>query len=257
MKALNWQTTGRKNCHLVLLHGWGLNAQIWRDISARLQAHFTLHLVDLPGFGHSQGYGALSLEATAQTVLRQAPAQAIWLGWSLGGLVASQIALSCPQRVQALITVASSPCFVAHHNWPGIQPQLLHQFQQQLNSNYQQTIEQFLLLQTLGSQNARQDLQALKNAILHQPSPTTETLNAGLEILKNSDLRQLLPQLNLPLLRIYGRLDALVPRHIASLLDNQLPQSPSLIIEKAAHAPFISHPDEFCQAIRYFTDNYC
>lgn len=97
----------------MLLHGWGLNAQVWDCITPQLASHFTLHLVDLPGYGRSGGFGAMSLEAMAQRVLEQAPPQAVWLGWSLGGLVASQVAIMRPERVQALVTVASSPCFAA------------------------------------------------------------------------------------------------------------------------------------------------
>ncbi|VFS85722.1 Pimelyl-[acyl-carrier protein] methyl ester esterase [Raoultella planticola] len=98
----------------------GLNARVWDCVTPELASHFTLHLVDLPGYGRSSGFGALSLEEMAQQVLSQAPEQAIWLGWSLGGLVASQIALQHPGRVQALVTVASSPCFGADGDWPGI-----------------------------------------------------------------------------------------------------------------------------------------
>lgn len=98
MKTLWWQTAGTGNCHLVLLHGWGLNAEVWHCISEELASHFTLHLVDLPGFGRSRGFGAMSLDEMAQQVLDAAPQNAIWLGWSLGGLVASQIALSQPER---------------------------------------------------------------------------------------------------------------------------------------------------------------
>ncbi|MFP1484396.1 alpha/beta fold hydrolase [Escherichia coli] len=43
------------------------------------------YLVDLPGFGRSRGFGALSLADMAEAVLQQAPDKAIWLGWSLGG----------------------------------------------------------------------------------------------------------------------------------------------------------------------------
>ena len=50
----------------------------------------------------------MSLEEMAERVLKQAPEKAIWLGWSLGGLVASQVALTHPERVQTLVTVASS-----------------------------------------------------------------------------------------------------------------------------------------------------
>ena len=84
MNNIWWQTKGQGNVHLVLLHGWGLNAEVWRCIDEELSSHFTLHLVDLPGFGRSRGFGAMSLADMAEAVLRQAPDKAIWLGWSLG-----------------------------------------------------------------------------------------------------------------------------------------------------------------------------
>jgi len=61
----------------------------------------------------------------------------------------------------------------------------------------------------------------------------------------------------MPFLRLYGALDGLVPRRIASLLDAALPASPSVVMEKAAHAPFISHPDVFCQHILDFRQEFC
>lgn len=143
MNNIWWQTKGQGNVHLVLLHGWGLNAEVWRCIDEELSSHFTLHLVDLPGFGRSRGFGALSLADMAEVVLRQAPDKAIWLGWSLGGLVASQIALTHPERVLALVTVASSPCFSARDEWPGIKPDVLAGFQQQLSDDFQRTVERF------------------------------------------------------------------------------------------------------------------
>ncbi|WP_234879028.1 alpha/beta fold hydrolase, partial [Salmonella enterica] len=125
MNDIWWQTYGEGNCHLVLLHGWGLNAEVWHCIREELGSHFTLHLVDLPGYGRSSGFGAMTLEEMTAQVAKNAPDQAIWLGWSLGGLVASQMALTHPERVQALVTVASSPCFSAREGWPGIKPEIL------------------------------------------------------------------------------------------------------------------------------------
>ena len=249
MNDIWWQTIGEGDCHLVLLHGWGLNAQVWDCITPQLASHFTLHLVDLPGYGRSGGYGAMSLEAMAQRVLEQAPPQAVWLGWSLGGLVASQIALSRPERVSALVTVASSPCFSAQASWPGIKPDVLAGFQQQLSEDFQRTVERFLALQTMGTETARQDARALKQTVLSLPMPDVEVLNGGLEILKTVDLREPLSALTMPHLRIYGYLDGLVPRKVVPLLDSLWPESESQIIAKAAHAPFISHPAEFCSAL--------
>lgn len=249
MKTLWWQTVGTGNCHLVLLHGWGLNAEVWNCIREELASQFTLHLVDLPGFGRSRGFGAMSLDEMAQQVLDAAPPRAIWLGWSLGGLVASRIALNHPERVQALVTVASSPCFSARDAWPGIKPEVLAGFQQQLSDDFQRTVERFLALQTMGTDTARQDARTLKSTVLSLPMPEVEVLNGGLEILKTADLREPLGALALPHLRIYGYLDGLVPRKVVPLLDALWPQSESMIIAKAAHAPFISHPAEFCAAL--------
>lgn len=249
MKTLWWQTVGTGNCHLVLLHGWGLNAEVWNCITGELASQFTLHLVDLPGFGRSRGFGAMSVEEMAQQVLDAAPQYAIWLGWSLGGLVASQIALTHPERLRALVTVASSPCFSAKHDWPGIKPDVLAGFQKQLSEDFQRTVERFLALQTMGTDTARQDARALKQTVLSLPMPDVEVLNGGLEILKTVDLREPLAALAMPHLRIYGYLDGLVPRKVVPVLDSLWPQSESLVINKAAHAPFISHPAEFCSAL--------
>lgn len=249
MNDIWWQTRGEGNCHLVLLHGWGLNAEVWHCISEELSSHFTLHLVDLPGFGRSQGFGAMTLEEMAERVLELAPESAIWLGWSLGGLVASQVALTHPERVQALVTVASSPCFSARENWPGIKPEVLAGFQQQLSEDFQRTVERFLALQTMGTETARQDARALKKTVLALPMPPVDVLNGGLEILKTVDLRESLTSLTVPFLRLYGYLDGLVPRKVVPLLDALWPASESLIFARAAHAPFISYPDEFCQTL--------
>ncbi|MCT4705015.1 pimeloyl-ACP methyl ester esterase BioH [Enterobacteriaceae bacterium H16N7] len=252
MSKLWWQTKGEGKVDLVLLHGWGLNAEVWHYIVEELGSQFRLHLVDLPGYGRSQGFGALTLEEMAELVLAQAPQQAIWLGWSLGGLVASRVALGHPERVRGLITVASSPCFTAHGEWPGIKPDVLAGFQRQLSEDFQRTVERFLALQTLGTETARQDARQLKAVVLEQPMPEVDVLNGGLEILKTVDLREEMDKLTVPLLRLYGYLDGLVPRKIAGLLDERYPQSDSAIFPKAAHAPFISHPAEFCEQIYQF-----
>ncbi|TNV20393.1 pimeloyl-ACP methyl ester esterase BioH [Buttiauxella sp. B2] len=252
MSKLWWQTKGEGKDDLVLLHGWGLNAEVWHCICEELSSHFRLHLVDLPGYGRSQGFGALTLEEMAELVLAQAPDRAIWLGWSLGGLVASQVALKYPQRVKGLVTVASSPCFTTHGDWPGIKPEILAGFQHQLSEDFQRTVERFLALQTLGTETARQDARRLKSVVLEQPMPRIEVLNGGLEILKTADLREPLKHLTVPFLRLYGHLDGLVPRKIAGLLDVHLPQSKTVIFPKAAHAPFISHPHDVCQVLEEF-----
>lgn len=249
MTQLYWQTIGTGDRHLVMLHGWGLNAGVWQTVVERLTPHFCLHLVDLPGYGRSRDFAPMSVEQMVATLLPQAPEKALWLGWSLGGLVAGKLALLHPERVTGLITVASSPRFSAGEAWPGIKSETLSGFQHQLSENFQRTVERFLSLQTLGTEHARQDARLLKSVVLELPAPEVEVLNAGLEILRTVDQREEMKALQRPLLRIYGALDGLVPRKVAALLDEAWPDSESAIIEKASHAPFISHPEAFCEQL--------
>ena len=126
---------------------------------------------------------------------------------------------------------------------------MLDGYQQQLSDDFQRTVERFLALQTMGTESARQDARALKQAVLSLPMPSAEALNGGLEILRTVDLRQALVRLPMPFLRLYGRLDGLVPRKIVPLLDDLWPESESILFDKAAHAPFVSHPAAFCEPL--------
>ncbi|EEY73853.1 biotin synthesis protein BioH [Grimontia hollisae CIP 101886] len=208
--------------------------------------------MDLPGYGRSQPAAAFSLEDMAQCLLDNSPQESVWAGWSLGGMVATQAALLAPERVKGLVTIASSPRFAAEHGWRGIKPEVLQAFTEQLAEDYQTTVERFMALQAMGSPTARQDIKWLKQAVLSHPSPQPEALRAGLDILANADLRPQLHEISMPWLRIYGRLDGLVPVKVAQELDVLAPRSQRQIFAKASHAPFISDPAHFTQALLTF-----
>ncbi|WP_420909980.1 pimeloyl-ACP methyl ester esterase BioH [Rosenbergiella epipactidis] len=253
MMTLFTQHFGQGNQPLVLLHGWGLNSQVWDFILSPLSPHFSITLIDLPGYGRSQAFDTLSLDEMASHIAPHIPPQSVVLGWSLGGLVAAQLAIDFKEKVKQLIFVASSPCFSQREQWPGISPEVLGNFQTQLATDFRRTIERFIALQSLGTENASLNTRTLKQAIVDQPQASLAVLNQGLTILQNDDLRQKLPLITAPTLRIYGALDSLVPRKSIPLTDKLWPTSQSIVIEHAAHAPFISHPQQFCEAIIKFT----
>ncbi len=239
---------------LVLLHGWGMNGAVWHGIAQQLAAHYRLHLVDLPGFGNSPLHegSEYTLPWLAEQVATVLPEKCHLLGWSLGGLVASQLALTRPERLHSLITVASSPCFMAREGWPGIAPKVLAGFNQMLAGDFMHTIERFLAIQAMGSEHARDDIRQLRHWLAERPAPQFAALEAGLGLLADVDLRDELLPLSLPWLRVYGRLDSLVPKASIALLDECYPGSHSVVLEKASHAPFISHPQQFVEIVRHF-----
>ena len=94
---------------LVLLHGFGGDAENWRFNLDSLADGRTVLAVDLPGHGSStKQVGDLGALVTAVTDVLDARGiqRAHLAGHSMGALVAAELALSAPERVQSLALVA-------------------------------------------------------------------------------------------------------------------------------------------------------
>lgn len=234
---------------LILLHGWGVNSAIFTPLIEQLSHHYNLVLIDLPGFGDNveQYPTPYQLENVVEAITPYVDDNAVVAGWSLGGLVATQLALTLPEKIAKVVTIASSPCFVEREEWPGIKTKVLANFHQQLQASISKTLSGFLKLQAMGSPHVRDDIRAIKQLVEQKSEPSELVLDKSLDILAEVDLRDTLSQINQPFLRIYGKLDALVPHKVISLVDALAPNSQSVILEKASHAPFISHQAEFIE----------
>nr|WP_256444217.1 pimeloyl-ACP methyl ester esterase BioH [Aestuariibacter sp. A3R04] len=239
---------------MVLLHGWGMNSGVFEHFIPLLEQDFRITTIDLPGFGENNSYlpDTYSVGALAHAIHDILPHQSIVAGWSLGGMVAQQLAMDYPERVAALVTIASTPRFVNGPCWPGIQAELLAQFEAELARNYHKTLERFLAIQAMGSATAKQDMKAIKQSISAFPSPSEAALKSALNLLSTEDLRHQVGKIKQPTLRIYGRLDSLVPTSGIDRICELHPQSDTVVLPHASHAPFISHPQQSADIIRQF-----
>ncbi len=230
---------------IVMLHGWGVNSAVFTPLHSAL-SQYRVHYVDLPGFGHSATIEG-DIDSWVDAIADRLTNEAIWVGWSLGGLVATRAALRYPNQVRGLVTIASSPCFMAREeeSWPGIPPQILSDFGKLLENDLSKTIERFLAIQAMGSVTAKEDIKQLRALVLSRPIPETTALVQGLDMLKHVDLRSQITKIEQPWLRIWGRLDGLVPRRVPPLMPKDEQRYQDLLLQKASHAPFISHKDEF------------
>lgn len=237
---------------LVFIHGWGLNSAVWQPCLEQLKSNFKVITVDLPGFASNKHYKVVeySLKEIANTIQHTIGHPAVYIGWSLGGLVASQIAIEYPKQASGLVTVASSPQFVEREEWPGIQESVLALFHQQLAQDTTKTISNFLKIQAMGSPHIRQDIKKIHNLVMQYEQPERQTLNDSLLLLETSDLSDKLHEIVQPFLRLYGKLDGLVPKKVISLIDDIVPDSQSYVFEQASHAPFISNQAEFLSILQ-------
>ncbi|MCK5383815.1 MAG: pimeloyl-ACP methyl ester esterase BioH [Gammaproteobacteria bacterium] len=241
--SLYTQTSGTGPA-LILIHGWSLHGGIWEQLVPLLEPHFRVTCVDLPGHGRSDWRGEETLDAMVDAVLSVAPAEAAWLGWSLGGLVAARAALMAPARVSALVEMASTPCFVRKPGWQSAMlPALLDTFAAELAEDYVRTLNRFLALQVRGSDGASEVLKTLRALMLVHGEPNPEGLRAGLEVLRTADLRDSLGRIDCPALLLMGERDTLVPVNAGQAACELFPAAQLQVVAGAGHAPFIAQPE--------------
>lgn len=238
---------------LGLIHGWAMHSGLFGPLVDRLADRYTLHLVDLPGHGHSRNSTALLDPSTLATELVERVPDAAWLGWSLGGLVALRAGLDHPGRVRALVLVASSPRFVRGNDWPhGVGPSMFGDFGSALERDFRGTLDGFLALEALGSNTAQDELRKLRAQAFEHGEPAPAALQQGLQLLDIEDLRAELPMLQVPSLWIAGGRDRLVPPAAMAAAAALAPGGHSIEIAGAGHAPFLGAADEVAAAIDDF-----
>lgn len=249
---------------VVLLHGWGLNSGVWQPLiellSNQENSPFEFITIDLPGFGHNSQHALApySLENICELINQTITKPAIYLGWSLGGLIATQMSLSYSSKVLGLITVASSPYFVEEQHelseqiWPGIKIDVLNSFHKLLAHDTEKTITGFLKIQAMGSPHIRQDLKLITKLVMAHNQPNQKTLDESLNLLSSSDMRTQLKNIHKPFLRLYGNNDSLIPKNAISLINTLAPASNHHIFIQASHAPFISHLNDFHKILQHW-----
>ena len=276
---------------LALIHGWGTGSVAWEPVLPLLAQRFRVHLVALPGYDapesrmdkqstdgrlhnpHEQtspeympcgspidapssdaSTSGEEFVATAEALAQTLPEKCILGGWSLGAMLALQIARLAPQRVERLIVIGGTPSFTERPDWPDAQaPALLEAFCNAVGHDASATLQRFIALLNQGDTQARSIARTLTRRVLATPLPDTATLLAGLAWLRHVDLRQLIATIDTPALVIHGANDSLMPLPAARWLHATLPHSQLEIFNDAAHAPFLNDPERFARLIGDFS----
>ena len=240
---------------LVMLHGWGMHSGVWQPLVKRLSKDYMLYLVDLPGMGSSRPIEPYHLYNLADEVAEVIPGVCDVLGWSFGGLVAQSIAVNQPDRVRRLVLVGSTPCFVRKPDWQtAIDADYWRKFADDMNHDYKNTMLHFLTLMCMKASDARATIRELRKSFELKPTPTQTTLQRALHIMLESDLRNDVANIRRSTLLIHGDRDTLAPVQAAHWMMQQLPVGFLRVMAGAAHAPFLSHSDQFIEALNQFLE---
>jgi malonyl-CoA O-methyltransferase len=238
---------------LVLLHGWGSSREIWRSLLVPLRPWANITLVDLPGCAPGCDLDKEpQLAQTLAAILDCSPAKAVYLGWSLGGQLAVELAARYPERVAAVVTLCSNPRFVATTDWPGMDASRFAEFRAVVMADPGSALKRFDSLQTNGSHQPRQLLRQLPKQGRERASAQ---LLAGLQWLATLDQRDRLPALTQPQLHLLAERDGLLPAGLEQSLNALLLVTPSArvqVVAGASHVAPLDAPAAVAREIRAF-----
>jgi pimeloyl-[acyl-carrier protein] methyl ester esterase len=243
---------------VVCLHGWGMHSGIFIPLAQKIQDRCAVSLIDLPGHGHSDADTDLSDLSAMASLLKSTleytvDDKVVLLASSMSGLIAQQFAAQYPDMIDKLVLVSGTPCFAKQADWAfGMEPETLALFSEQLESNYQDTLDRFLALQYMGSDDQKAQLRQARELIAMKPVPHKESLRQGLQLLTHTDLRAQLSAITCPTLLLSGERDKLVPTTAIRYMAQHLSHARAVVFKGCGHAPFLSHLSSFTEHLLPF-----
>ncbi|NII73335.1 pimeloyl-[acyl-carrier protein] methyl ester esterase [Dyella sp. SG562] len=254
--SLHVDVRGTGPVPVVMLHGWAMHGGVMAPLAEALEQRCTVYVVDLPGHGHSRDCGIPLAPSACAAAIADATPPALWLGWSLGGLIALTAALERPRQVRGLAMVCATPKFVRDDSWPyGSDPTLVRQLATDLETDYHATLERFLALEAMGSADPRAELRHLRALAFERGEPDLRVLQEGIRILDDADRRAALPDLAVPSAWIAGHRDRLVHPQAMQWSSTRCGGRYDEIA-RAGHAPFFGHAEAVAQALNPLLDSW-
>ncbi len=148
---------------------------------------------------------------------------------SMGGLLAME---HLPASCKKLVLISSSAKFCAGGDYPcGTHEKVLRRMILQLRRNPEAVLDDFFQNVHFPHRESRAAMDMRKNA-----SFDLDDLVAGLDYLLQSDVRDKVPNIGIPVLLLHGKEDRIIPVGASEWLHDNLPESRLQVVENDGHA---------------------
>jgi pimeloyl-ACP methyl ester carboxylesterase len=227
---------------VILIHGAGSNHLVWPAELRRLPGQRVL-AVDLPGHGRSSGVVQQSIPAYADQMIDFLAAlglyQAVFVGHSMGGAIALDLAIRHPTHVAGLGLISTGaylgidPDFLENLGNPLTVPNALHVFQ--------------------GRAFGPQASPALIERCMQTFKETrTSILYGDWQACAKFDQREAITSIEAPAWVIAGGEDRMVPIAYAHFLAGRIPAARLQILPTAGHMALLEQPGQIVQGLQQF-----
>lgn len=243
---------------VVFVHGLGGRWQSWlANLPAVADAGYRAIAVDLPGFGASEmpaetitigGYGRWLDALCAELGL----GSAAWVGNSMGGFVAAELAIQAPERVKRLTLVSAAGITVEQQRSDRLLALLYR--------------SESLAAYATGAVVARAAWMArrpgLRRAAMWFVMAHPERLPAALayeqiggvgtpgflpalDACSAYPIRDRLPEIACPTLIVWGREDKIIPARDADVFEQLIPDARKVVWDDVGHVAMLEEPERF------------
>jgi pimeloyl-ACP methyl ester carboxylesterase len=233
---------------LLLIHGAGSNGHAWHYQYEQLGNHHSPIALDLPGHGHSSGVeGLRTIEDYAAFTVAFLDAlkleSIVIAGHSMGGPIAIELALRHPERVQALVLIATAAKFDIPKEridiWHAV---TMGRASQPFNNDGYSP-------KTIASKP-----EIIREGWGEQIQTDPRVRWGDLVACSQVDLRDRISRLDKPTLILAGADDSVTPPAEAEFLRSRIKGARLEVVPDAGHRPTTERPDVTNGAIEKFLD---
>jgi 3-oxoadipate enol-lactonase len=256
MTALHWESTGAGDPVLMIM-GLGLSGGAWWRTVPVLSRSLRVITFDNRGVGRSRArlpsYTTEAMADDAVSVLDAAGVeQAHVYGFSLGGMVAQQLALRHPRRVRALVLGATHP------GGPrAVRPsaEVIEFFRRRASMTAEDAARAsvpFNYGPRCRREHADRIAEDIRRRLTYSFPEQAYRAQIVAATLHNSYRR--LKRIEAPTLIVHGQEDRMVPVANAEILSERIPRSRLRILEQAGHLYSTEQPDVEEEIERFFLE---
>jgi pimeloyl-ACP methyl ester carboxylesterase len=239
---------------VVFVHGLGGQWQNWLENIPRVAQERRVVALDLPGFGLSEmprerisvpGYARVVDALSDELGL----GRVAMVGNSMGGFVASEVAIQFPQRVERLVLVSAA----------GISSASISRRPVLLAGRVAAAVAAYTAAQQAWMAKRPHTRHAALALVARYPGRLkpdfayeaffkgvgkpgfADALRASLEY----DFRERLPEIRCPTLIVWGENDSIIPVRDAEEFERLIPDSRKLVMRDTGHVPMAERPETF------------
>ena len=240
---------GRESPALLLANSLGTDLRIWDDVVARLLRHFRVVRYDKRGHGLTDAptppYSGSDLVKDVVGLLDALEIDhAVVCGVSVGGLIAQALALSHPERVQALVLCDTGARIGSVESW---EQRIAAVRASGLNALASAMMERWF------SNDFRErrsvDVRGYSNMLVRT---TVDGYIGTCYALRDADFRQTVSRVKCRTLVLCGAQDIATPPKLSRELASLIPGAEFSLIENAGHLSCIEQPEEMTARMSQF-----